>query len=771
MTSSTIPITQFNSGELSPLMDGRFDVEAYRKGARSMMNFIPTVQGPAKRRGGTRFIGDTNDNLKALLIPFVRSATEAYVLELTGHIMQFWYNGGLIGLPIGTPYTAADLFYDDGTPAIQVVQSADVMYFVHPKYPPQKLSHFSPTNWTMVAPTFTDGPWLPQNSVSGLTMQLSNNVGSGVTVTASANVFSPNCVGQLIRIYQSDLSQIKAWYPGQRTTGGNIAPNVWRRSGPNNYLCQSTQAATPPSGHVNWVETGSDTLITTSGSQWDGPQDLVQDPNSAGNWYGRGVQWIYEDSGYGVGKITQYISASQVVITVLRNFPKSLVTSGGMFVASDRWQLGAWSQDLGYPSCCCFFRERLTFGGGIWVWMSVAGDFENFADQDFGVTAQDNAVTQQVLSDQVNTVRWLSPADVLLVGTTGSEHVIEQNTLNEPFGPLNVATKKQSGYGGRSIAPIRVGGSSFFVTRTGRFLREFVYEVQVDNYESHDATVFSEHITQTGLVDMDWAFSPDTIIWAPREDGRLIGFTINKDMECKAWHPHQLGGNGKVVSVAVVPSINGDFDEVYLCVQRTINHQTVFYVERIEQSFKTGDAQEDAFYVDCGATYDSTPTTTIHGLDYLEGETVSIFADGQPRASKTVSGGSITLDDPASVVQVGYAFPSWVLPMRIEPPAGDGTSQGKIKRINKVVFRFLNSLGGIYGADPTDTSQYADALSYSDVPTAVSDNTVFFTGDTPLLAWPDGYGQAGYIGIYTDEPMPMTLCAIICCDVVYEGWQ
>jgi hypothetical protein len=48
--------------------------------------------------------------------------------------------------------------------------------------------------------------------------------------------------------------------------------------------------------------------------------------------------------------------------------------------------------------------------------------------------------------------------------------------------------------------------------------------------------------------------------------------------------------------------------------------------------------------------------------------------------------------------------------------------------------------------------------------------TAFFTGDTPQLAWPEGYEQSGYIGIYTDQPLPMTVCAIICKEVTYEGW-
>ncbi len=767
MGAATIILTQANAGELSPLMAGRVDVDAYRKGARSARNFIPTVQGPAKRRAGMRFIGTTLHSGKALFIEFIRSATEAYVLELTHLQMQIWYNGAVV-FTVGTPYETSDLYNADGTAAIQGSQSADVMYVCSNRFPPWKLQHFSLTNWLFLPPFFKDGPWQPQNADTANFMQVSNYVGRSILVTATKDTFTPNCAGQLIRIFQSDLSQVKAWYPGQRTP--SINSGVYRRSGANNYVCASAPAPPGvPGGTVDWTETGSDTLITTAGSQWDGPQDYVPNPAVAGHYYGRGVQWTYQDSGYGVALITQYIDAQNVIVESLRQFPKSLMVTGGMFVPSTRWQLGAWSKDVGYPSKVCFFRERLTFAGGIWVWMSVSGDFENFADMDFGVVSQDNAVTQQILSDSVNQVQWIAPSDVLLVGTTGSEHVIQQNTLNDPFGPLNVVTFKQSSYGGRSIPPIRIGGSAFFVTRTGRFVREFVFSVETNNYESHDATVFSEHITLGGITAMKWAFNPDTVIWCVRGDGALVGFTVNNDQQCRAWHPHDT--DGEVISIAVIPALDGTHDELYLCVKRNIQDEDVYYVERLEQCWADGDDQEDAFYVDSGGTYDGVPTTTVGGLEHLAGKHVSVLADGQPRPDCLVSvAGQITLDTAASVVQAGLPFPAWHAPMRLEGGAQDGTSQGKIKRINKVVFRFQNSLGGKYGADPRNPDEYFDELSYPDPPTPISADTAFYTGDTPILPWPGGYAQEGYIGVYTDQPLPMTIVAIIAAEVTYSGW-
>lgn len=779
MSNASPMLTQFNAGELSPLMSGRVDTEYYAKGCRTLRNFIPMPQGPAKRRGGTRFLGNGHQaspgpgGVPVLLIPFVRSQTESYVLELSGPWIRFWFGGALVeqspGIPLRVfaPYEYTDLFNADGTPAIQYVQSADVMYLTHARFPQQKLSHFSSTNWTLTQPQFADGPWLPENDNDNNTMTVSGITGS-ITITALGGTFDPNCVGQLVRVFQNDLSQLKAWYPGQRTTGGNLAVGQLRRSGPNTYKCKSVAPGT--GSNIDWVETGSDTLIATNGDQWDGPQDIVPNPATAGHNYGRGVQWTYQDSGYGVAIITQFIDGANVQATVLRQFPASLTGS----LPSKRWQLGAWAPYLGYPTACCIFRERLTFGGSIYTWMSVAGDFENFADQTFGVIAQDNAITVQVLSDSVNTVKWFSPSSSLMVGTAGNEYIIAQNTTNLPFGPQNYAVNKQSSYGGRAVNGTQLGGSTFYVTRTGRFVREFQYDFSSDSFTSRDVTLPSDHITLGGVCAMQYAQNTDTIIWmvlgAPNEAGAtLIGYTVNLEDKVRAWHSHPLGGDGVVKSIAVVPSTTGDYDELHLCVMRTVGGAPSCCIERLERAWREDDEAEDAFYVDCGGTYRGTPTSTITGLSYIEGYTVAVLADGQPQAQRVVTGGQITLDGEASVVQVGLPYEAILQPMRIEAGGTDGPAQGRIKRINKIVFRFLNSLGGKFGRDVFDGSPL-DSLSYSDAPNPISAGTSFYTGDTPRMAFPGQYDQEGYVGYITDEPLPVTICGIMLAEVTYEGW-
>ena len=80
----------FNAGELSPLMDARTDQDKYNLGCKTLTNFLCTVQGPAVRRGGTRFIGKTKNNQKAWLSRFIFSRNQSYILEWGNGYLRFW---------------------------------------------------------------------------------------------------------------------------------------------------------------------------------------------------------------------------------------------------------------------------------------------------------------------------------------------------------------------------------------------------------------------------------------------------------------------------------------------------------------------------------------------------------------------------------------------------------------------------------------------------------------------------------------------------------
>ena len=173
----------------------------------------------------------------------------------------------------------------------------------------------------------------------------------------------------------------------------------------------------------------------------------------------------------------------------------------------------------------------------------------------------------------------------------------------------------------------------------------------------------------------------------------------------------------------------------------------------------------DFHFVDSGLSYNGTATTSISGLDHLEGQTVQILADGSTHSDKIVSSGAITLDRSSKKVKVGLGYNSILQTMRIEGGSAEGTGQGKVKRISKVVLRLFNTVGVKCGPSLTNLETVPFRTTSSDLDTPVStllagDKTVEFTDD---------YNSDGFIFVKQDQPLPLSLLALYPTFVISDG--
>ena len=767
--------SSFNAGELSPTLEGRVDLQKYGSGCKKLQNFIPLVQGPARRRSGTYFVEEIKTSAdRTWLLPFEFSETQAYVLEFGNQYIRFYTNYGqvltgtvtawatgtafIVGdlrssggvnyycaiahtsgtfatdlaagrwyaltgsvYEIPTPYTLSDLTASNGTLRLRWVQSADVVYIVHPNHPPKKLSRFGATRWTLTDIEFDGGPFEDIDPDSAITVYGSAETGS-ITLTASAALFVASDVGSLFLLEQKSLDGIPQWEVAKTITAGNR-----RRSDGKTYEA------------LTGGTTGTVKPIHSTGAVYDG------DP---------GVQWQFRDPGYGWVKITAFTNSTTVTATVISRLPSGAVGSGN---ATNRWAFGKWSAGRGWPSQVTFFRERLCFATGQDIDLSVAGDYENFADRDDGgQVVADQAISVEVASGQVNKIEWLAPSDGLLIGTAGGEFVLGEVTTDQPLGPDNVKITQQSTYGSRSVIPLLVGESVLFIQRAGQKLRELIYDFGQNGFKSSDLTVLAEHITFGAVTSLAYQQEPHSIIWLAKTNGELLGFTFNREQDVLGWHRHRIGGEGIVESIVTIPSPFGDQDDLWMIVKRTIDGVTKRYVEYLWIDFDEDSIIDDAFFVDSGLTYDGSPVTTLSGLNHLEGEEVAILADGATHPNRTVDSGSITLQRPASVVHVGLPYDSILQTMRPEAGAQDGTAQGKTKRITDVIIRFLATLGAKAGPDENtlDEIQFRRGSDPMNAPPPI------FTGDKEI-EWPNGYDTDGFVVIKQDQPLPMTVVAIM----------
>jgi len=773
--SSAAPLqSNFNAGELDQRMVGRVDYERLRSSLAICKNQIPRVTGSITRRPGTYFCDEVRDSTKATrLIKFKYSTIQAYVLEFSDQAIRFKKNGGPIhdlsltitGVTQANPgvvtYTGTDPSNGDhvdisgvagmtqlngrrfkvanvnggantfelqtvngtnvdtstyttyssaGTAArvyqitspyleadlfqLYVTQNADTLYIWHPDYQERTLTRASDTSWTLATTTLLDGPYLAENQTS-TTLTPSAATGA-ITVTASS------------------------------TTGIN--------------------------SNQGFLTTDIGRLIRMK----------------------QGSEWGYcQISGWTSSTVVN----ANVIVTLTSTAAKTV------------WRMGLYSDTTGYPACGTFYGDRL-YRGGCPEQMdrfdgSKVSDYLNMATTAIsGTVTDDNAVSRRLNEDDVQAIRWMrGSGNGLIVGTLEGEWLVSPSTNTEAITPTNVDAKMSSGYGSAQIQPIKAGTAVIYVEAGKRRVREAMYQYADNILLALDMTILAEHITKgdydpadpqagestvarSGIVELAYQRKPIPVIWAVREDGVLLGNTYSKDEKVTGWHRHVLGGwsnaghtaPAEVESCCVIPSSDETYDQLWMCVKRYINGRTVRYNEFMLMPWERGNAHEDAFFVDCGLTYDGSAATTITGLYHLAGETVQLMVDGATHPDVTVSAtGSITLTYAASVVHVGYTYNSDGQCFRFDVGAEDGTAQGKTQRMHKVVFRLYESLGLSVGPD----FDSLDELPFRSAADLMGSPPPLFTGDKDDFTWEGNYSTENYVCWRFSTTQPGEILAIM----------
>lgn len=810
--------SSFSTGEVSPYLKGRSDLDRYKSALEKCENYIATIQGGLTRRPGTKFVSSTKDQSKlSRLISFEYSTTQAYILELGVGYIRFYKDNGQI-LSGGTPYEISTTYTEDELFDIGITQSADVLYLVHPNHKSAKLIRRGHTNWSLQDIAFEDGPYMDANATVA-TITPSAATGS-VTLTAGPTLTVTNVTNSGGKFLVT-TSTAHGYNTGEsiwiNAVGGTTTANgVW------NITVVSTTTFILDNSVFAGVYTAGGTSVHALFAATDvGRQIRIQ----------TGAVWGY-------GTITAYTSPAVVTFSVA-----ATLTS---VAAKNVFRMGAFGGTSGYPSTVTFHEDRLILAGvpgsPQTVFGSCSGDYENFQPTELDSTVKSsNAITFELNSGDVNVIRWCASDEKgLLIGTVGGEWVLKSASTTEALSPTSVTAKKASSYGSSTVLPVQVGKAVIFVQRAGRKLREFTYFYDVDGFKATDLSVLSEHITQSGIVQMAFQKEPQPIVWAVRYDGQLAALTYDRDVDSikAGWHRHIVGGaadaagsEAVVESVAVIPAADGSRDEVWMIVQRWVNGAIVRYVEYMTKLFEDTDDQKDAFFVDSGLTYDSpiaitgislanpivvtapahglangnkvrlsdilgtdelndkifnvagvTANTfqlsgvngtsgyttyvsdgyvrklvsTVTGLSHLEGQTVAILGDGAVQPNKVVSGGSITLASAAATVHVGLHRPARGKRLRDEAGAADGTAMGKTRRIHRAAFMLHRSLNLRVGISFDEMDRWI----FRNASDAMGSAPPLFTGIFSEILRSD-YDFDNQICFEQDQPLPSTILAIM----------
>ena len=893
-------------------MEGRTDFAKYFNGATNIENFVVMPHGPITRRPGTYFVSEIKTSAnKTRLIPFTFSTEQTYILEFGNQYIRF--------------------FKDDG----QIVEANKTI---------TGITAANPAVVTSNSHGYSNGDFVTISSVVGMTevngktfkvadkttntFELQDVDGndinsSGYTAYSSAGVAN--------RIYQITTSY----------TTAQLFDLKFAQSADVMYICHPSHEASKLSrtGHTSWTlsevdfaETGpymdTNTTTTTLTPASSGTGTGVNITASSTTGINGGDGWQTTD----VGRILKF-NSGEAVITARTNTTVVVCTITKAFANTDAtaaFNLGSFSDTTGHPSVVTFFQQRLVFAGTSdqpqTMFFSKSGDYENMT----AGTDADDAMIYTIASNQVNAIKAMKATRTLIVMTTGGEYAVSAGTASA-ITPTNISIIKQSNYGSAGVDALSIGNATIFLQRAKRKMRELAYNFDTDGYVAPDLTILSEHITESGITQMDYQQEPYSVVWGARTDGVLAGLTYNRLENVVAWHRHIIGGKsdttkniiqqsisftsnssnvnttantitisshglstadpvyyyagsnaigglnnstlyyaiatdsntiklattasnataGTAVSFTSAPSsdttqyiyqgvnissnfiysashgfvtgdifyydntgtsigglsentkyyiekidnnqfklysdktldtvvsltsahtseqtdnilthalvesvavIDGDTDEdqVWVIVQRWINGAVRRYVEY----FTPFDFNRDvtAFhYLDSGLSYVGDETSTLTGLDHLEGEVVDIIGEGAAQTSKTVSSGSITIDNATEQAKVGLLYTSDLQTMRLDEGYTE-TTQTKTKRIYDLSVRFQDTVGAKVGPNAANLTSIDFRASGSPMDLPIP----LFTGDKQV-EFDTGYGTEGLVYVQQPQALPMTILGI-----------
>ncbi len=447
----------------------------------------------------------------------------------------------------------------------------------------------------------------------------------------------------------------------------------------------------------------------------------------------------------GIVKITSFTSTNQVSVMVV----KAVYQESGESAAVTDWAEGAWNGYRGYPSSVTFYGDRLWWSGTTnnpqGLWGSKVGYYE---DHTSGVSDSD-AISRVISDNDISSIEWLTASQALMIGSAKKEYVASAADRRDPITPKDLEVRPHSTNGSMPIQPVEIDGGMMYAQRLGYKMLILHYEYLSDSYESVDANRLSPHMFKYPATSISKQGTPETVVWVTRADGTLCDFRYDKNEEIAAWSRIVTGEvkdspTHAFISTAVVA---GDTeDRVWCVVQRLVDGQTHYYVERFAN--RSYIALSDSLYLDCATTVTSDSLGTLSRLYYLEGHTVTLMLDTEKVGSYTISAGQITGLTPDTEYVIGLPYLCRMKTMMFAVPGV--VTEGTIKRFLNVLVRTVRTRGGQIGVETHGQANMVDLdIEYSLLATDVEK---FGEG---------GFDRESRIILEFNDPYPATVLALV----------
>ena len=689
----------FTSGELSPHIWMRTDLQQYRNGTKEMLNFLPIVEGGLKRRGGTAVTAATEGAVR--ILPFIISHSVAYILVFKALSIDVLDSNGTLIKSLVTPYTEEEIH------EINYTQNRYQFFIAHSEHPlawvraSEDLTNWAYDEFDFYVP--------PLEEVTTPTLPLKpneKNAGKTVTLTASAYaVYDSTKRYQVGDICHHTISGTRYYFRAKKITQGNTPT-----------LGQPSQGGTIPDEY--WGTT----------SVTEAQAFTAADVN----------KFVFINEG--IIRIDKYVSPSTVLGEILLKLNTDIEAIGNSWTLKQ----DIFEVNLGYPRAVTMYQQRLVIAGTKtypnYVWLSRVGDVTNFLP----TVADGDSFTVSASSDQLTNVLHLAQSRGICVMTGGSELVISsQNAMT----PTNTSILEHTSFGStENIKPLKVGSELIFVQRGAERVRTLLYDYSIDSLTSSELTVLASHIAKKngGFKEMVYCAEPDSIIWFVLGNGKLASLTLNREQSVIAWSTHDIGGT--VLSVTSLPSTTGS-DRLYFLVNRNGTVQ----IEQMKEELLLDSV------IKVNVQHNNPCIIEHTQIGVLGNDVAAYYKDGNSTYSLPIlnrQGNTLTIDCDPSVHQVyiGRKFTSRVSLFAPELQGSPATSSPSIIKINHINLYLYESLNPTVNGEMVELKQFTKNLFEAPKP---------FTGSkrVEMNGWTD-FDNFKLI-IEQSEPLPLHITAVV----------
>jgi hypothetical protein len=801
----------FSGGEISPEMFGRIDDAKFQQGAATMRNFIAKPQGPAENRAGFKYVAEVKDSTKPVrLLSFTFSTVQTMIIEMGHEYFRFhaqgqplsysdgsaWSNstnyaigdiakqGGVnyyaktahsnsqppnatnwYPLPtspniyeVPHPYQEAELF------DVHYVQSADVMTLVHPNHAPRELRRLGATKWELKTINFASP--LPSPTISSVVAYIPSSSSTNVdTYEAHEYVVTAVASNLIDESSQSSASSVdnNIYVTGAKNTitwGAVAGASKYRvykeQAGIYGFLGETTATSiidaniapnfsrTPPIYENEFQSTDNypgavsyfEQRRVFAGTNNE-PQTILMTKSGTESNLSFGLPIRDDDR-------IKFRVAAREANTIRHIVP---LTNLLMLTGSAEWRVSSINSDAITPSSISVKPQSYVGANNAqpvivnnsMVYASSRGGHvrelgynwqaNGFITGDLSLRAPhlfDNlTVTDMALAKSPIPIVWFISSNGKLLGFTYvPEQTIGAWHQHDTDGTFESVATVSEGNDDALYCVIKRtinGATKKFIERmNSRLYAKDRDAFFVDAGSTYDGTNTdaSRNVTISGGTNYT--------------RGESVTITANYNLFNAPPNVDDVGD-----AIVLISGTN-----YYRCNITATTNATVATVK---------------LDVDLPASLQNTAITTfevarnvISGLNYLEGKTVSILADGAVHPQKTISSGSITLDRASSVVHIGLEYESdlQTMPMSLQAEA---FGQGRVKNINHVWLRVLES-SGIFAGPSAD--KLIEAKQRTDEPYGSPPRLK--TEDIKIMLTPT-WQDNGQIFVRQTDPLPLTV--------------